>query len=90
LGHDEIPTDTNLIPTVAVENSPSRQTSLQPIWYTEQTIVDDNYESQRSSVKSPCHHNELTRSTLATIPSTSPEIEDEIIVKELLINQPSL
>ncbi|CAF5175842.1 unnamed protein product, partial [Rotaria magnacalcarata] len=40
--------------------------------------------------KSPCHHNELTRSTLATIPSTSPEIEDEIIVKELLINQPSL
>ncbi|CAF5099752.1 unnamed protein product, partial [Rotaria socialis] len=43
-----------------------------------------------SSVKSPCHHNELTRSTLPTIPSTSPEIEDEIIVKEILINQPSL
>ncbi|CAF3650065.1 unnamed protein product [Rotaria sordida] len=87
LAPDEIPIDTNIASTI--ENNPSRQQSLQPIWYTEQTIVDDNNEQQRNIIKSPCHH-ELTRSTLPTIESNSPDIEDEIIEKEIFSNQPSL
>lgn len=76
LTHDEIPMDTN---------SASRQPSLQPVWYTEQTIVDDNNEQQRNSMNH--HHHELTHATLPTIESTSPEIEDEVIIKEVLTNQ---
>lgn len=45
-------------PAISAADS-SRQASLQPIWYTEQTIVDD--------------HPERTRSTLPTIESDSPE-----------------
>ncbi|CAF3498843.1 unnamed protein product [Rotaria sp. Silwood1] len=102
LAPDEIPIDTSIAPTITMttENNPSRQQSLQPVWYTEQTIVDDNneqniisiiQEQQRNSIQSPCHHhNELTRLTLPTIESNSPEIEDEIIEKETLSNRPSL
>ncbi|CAF4419785.1 unnamed protein product [Rotaria sp. Silwood2] len=61
---------------------------------TEQNIISIIQEQQRNSIQSPCHHhhhhNELTRSTLPTIESNSPEIEDEIIEKETLSNRPSL
>ena len=53
---DEVPLDSS--PAISAADS-SRQASLQPIWYTEQTIVDD--------------HPERTRSTLPTIESDSPE-----------------
>ena len=95
LAPDEFPTDNSM--EIAKENNSSRQQSLQPVWYNEQTIVDDNngqsvthehhgtsiiQEQNRNSTKAPCHHHELTCSILPTIESTSPDIEDEIIVKE--------
>ena len=43
-------------------------------------------EQKHNSVRSPCHHHELTRSILPTIESKSPDIEDEIIVKESVLS----
>ena len=80
--------DTSVATTT--EMNTSRQQSLQPVWYTEQTIVDDVDEQQRSSMKSPGHRHDLTRSTLPTIQSDSPDIEDEIVEKAPLMNHPSL
>ena len=84
LAPDEIPLDTTVTTTDV-------NASLQPVWYTEQTIVDDlNEQYQRNSMKSPNHRHDLTRSTLPTIASNSPDIEDEILEAEPLPNRPSL
>lgn len=103
LAPEEIPIDHSAGATET--NNPSRQPSLQPIWYTEQSIVDDYneqpmtneqnilsvlQEQQRNSLRSSCYRHELTRSTLPTIESNSPDIEDEIIEKEPLSTQGSL
>jgi hypothetical protein len=92
LGPDEVPLDTSVATTTTTDINTSRQQSLQPVWYTEQTIVDDNIEQQqqRTSVKSPNQRLDLTRSTLPTIQSNSPEIEDEIIEKPPLSTRSSL
>lgn len=85
LAPDEVPMDTSIATTTTTtDDNTSRQQSLQPVWYTEQTIVDDNIEQQqqRNSMKSPSHRLDLTRSTLPTIESNSPEIEDEIIEQQ--------
>jgi hypothetical protein len=79
LAQDEVPMNTSVATTTDIDTS--RQPSLQPVWYTEQTIVDDNTEHQRNS-----NH----RSTLSTIQSNSPEIEDEIIEKQPLSTRSSL
>jgi len=73
LAFEEVPMDTSVSTTTTDVNA-SRQQSLQPVWYTEQTIVDDHIEQQqqRNSVKSPNHRLDLTRSTLPTIESNSP------------------
>jgi hypothetical protein len=91
LAFEEVPMDTS-VSTTTTDINASRQQSLQPVWYTEQTIVDDNIEQQqqRNSVKSPNHRLDLTRSTLPTIESNSPEIEDEIIEKQPLSTKSSL
>jgi hypothetical protein len=80
LAPDEIPMDTTTPSTTHTDVNTSRPQSLQPVWYTEQTIVDDNNDTQEH----------LTRSTLPTIQSYSPEIQDEIIEKQPLSNKPSL
>ena len=90
LAPDEVPIDTSLGTTTTTDISTSRQQSLQPVWYTEQTIVDDINEQQRTSIKSPSHRLDLTRSTLPPIQSNSPEIEDEIIENSPLTNQSPL
>lgn len=84
LAPDEVPMDT----TAAAADI---NASLQPIWYSEQTIVDDQpvqqddiaaiIQEQQQKTKSL-----LPRSTLPTIPSESPSILEE----ELLPSQPSL
>jgi hypothetical protein len=81
LAPDEIPMDTSVATTTTTDMNTSRQQSLQAVWYTEQTIVDDHLEDQqqRNSIKSPNHRPDLTRSTLPTIESYSPEIETEIL-----------
>jgi hypothetical protein len=72
LAPDEVPMNTSVATTTTMTDiDTSRQPSLQPVWYTEQTIVDDNTEQQRNSN----HRSDLTRSTLPTIESNSPEIE---------------
>jgi len=95
LAPDEVPMDTSIATTTTTTTdiNTSRQQSLQPVWYTEQTIVDDHNEEQqqqRNSVRSPNHRLDLTRSTLPTIESHSPEIEDEIIEKQPLSTRSSL
>jgi hypothetical protein len=80
LAPDEIPMDTTTHSSTHTDINTSRQQSLQPVWYTEQSIVDDNNDTQEH----------LTRSTLPTIQSYSPEIEDEIIEKQPLSTKPSL
>ncbi len=61
--------------------------SLQPIWYTEQTIVDDQQEDIASIIQEQQGKSSLLpRTTLPTIPSESPSISEE----EFLPNQPSL
>ncbi len=79
LAPDELPMDTSTATTTTTTTdiNTSRQTSLQPVWYTEQTIVDDHTEQQRNSAKSPNHRLDLTRSTLPTIESNSPEMDNE-------------
>lgn len=89
LAPDEIPMDTSVTTTTTTTTTDmnnSRQTSLQPVWYTEQTIVDDNIEQQHNSN----HRLDLTRSTLPAIESYSPEIEDDRMEKEILPSRPSL
>ena len=72
LAPDEVPMNTSVATTTTTTDiDTSRQTSLQPVWYSEQTIVDDNIEQQRYSN----HRPDLTRSTLPTIESNSPEME---------------
>ena len=95
LAPDEVPMNTSIATTATTDTNHSRQTSLQPVWYTEQTIVDDindqQQQQQSNSARSSCNHrHDLTRSTLPTIESNSPEIEDEIIEKEPLSAKPSL
>jgi hypothetical protein len=92
LAPDEVSLDTSVATTTTTDINTSRQQSLQPVWYTEQTIVDDNIEQQqqRNSVKSPNQRLDLTRSTLPTIQSNSPEIEDEIIEKPPISTRSSL
>jgi hypothetical protein len=86
LAPDEVPMNTSIATTTTDTNN-SRQQSLQPVWYTEQTIVDDVNE-QRNSISSPNHHrHDLLRSALPTIESNSPEIEDE---QEPVPNKPIL
>jgi hypothetical protein len=58
--------------------------SLQPIWYTEQTIADDQ---QEDIIREQQGKSILPRTTLPPIPSESPSINEEI---EELPNQPSL
>lgn len=73
LAPEEVPMDTSIATTTTTTTTDvnnSRQTSLQPVWYTEQTIVDDTIEQQ-------CER-ELTRSTLPTIESDSSEMEGEM------------
>jgi hypothetical protein len=65
--------------------------SLQPIWYSEQTIVDDHHVQQEDIASIIQEQQQkgrslLPRTTLPTIPSESPSILDE----EGLPNQPSL
>jgi hypothetical protein len=73
----------------------SRQASLQPIWYTEQTIVDDNHERsmlpeetrRRTSISSfDQQRSDYVHSSLPTIASDSPYVDDE----ESLPNKNSL
>jgi len=61
--------------------------SLQPIWYTEQTIADDQQEDIASIIREQQGKSILPRTTLPPIPSESPSISEEI---EELPNQPSL
>jgi len=61
--------------------------SLQPIWYTEQTISDDQQEDIASIIREQQGKSILPRTTLPPIPSESPSISEEI---EELPNQPSL
>jgi len=71
--------------------------SLQPVWYSEQTIVDDHHvqqediasiiQEQQQQGKSPMPRTTLIRSTLPPIPSESPSIIEE---EGELPNQPSL
>ena len=84
LAPDEVPMDTSVatsITTATTDMNNSRQMSLQPVWYTEQTIVDDHIEQQRL---------DLTRSTLPPIESDSPDIEIDRMETEALPRQPSL
>ena len=69
--------------------------SLQPVWYTEQTIVDDQYVQQediasiieeQQQKKSLRPRTTMTRSTLPPIQSETPSIIEE----ELLPSQPLL
>ncbi|CAF1054636.1 unnamed protein product [Adineta ricciae] len=95
LAPDEVPMNASIATTTTTDTNHSRQTSLQPVWYTEQTIVDDINDQQQqqqsnSARSSTNHRHDLTRSTLPTIESNSPEIEDEIIEKEPLSAKPSL
>lgn len=86
LAPDEVPMDTSV--STATDVNTSRQASLQPVWYTEQTIVDD----QNAIPSSPTRRLNLTRSPLPTIASNSPDvvvIQDEIIEKEPLLQQKS-
>ena len=76
LAPEEVPMDISIATTTTTDVNNSRQTSLQPVWYTEQTIVDDNIEQQQQYDR---------RSTLPTIESDSPEME-----RELLSARPSL
>lgn len=73
LGPDEVPLDASVATTTTTttDMNTSRQTSLQPVWYTEQTIVDDN-----NSVKSPAR-----QSVLPTIESNSPEVEQDPLLE---------
>jgi len=83
LAPDEVPMDTSVSTTTTTDINTSRQASLQPVWYTEQTIVDD----QNPVPSSPTTHRlDLTRSTLPPIESNS---QDEIIEKESLLQQKS-
>jgi hypothetical protein len=61
--------------------------SLQPIWYTEQTIAEDQHEDIASIIREQQGKSILPRTTLPPIPSESPSISEEI---EELPNQPSL
>jgi hypothetical protein len=95
LAPDEVPMDTSTTTTTTTDMNTSRQQSLQPVWYTEQTIVDDNYEQNIASViqeqqHQHCHRTNLTCSTLPTIESDSPEIEDEVIETQPLFDKQSL
>lgn len=52
LARNEIPLDTNVViidTTMTTDMHTTLRTSLQPVWYTEQTIVDDNIEQQPST-----------------------------------------
>ena len=65
--------------------------TLQPVWYTEQTIIDE-YHVQQEDIASIIQEQQqgkslLPRTTLPTIQSESPSITEEI---EELPNQPSL
>ncbi|UJR37431.1 hypothetical protein I4U23_030134 [Adineta vaga] len=85
LAPDEIPMDTTTTTT-------DINASLQPIWYTEQTIVDDHYGQQEDIVSIIQEQQQqgksiLPRTTLPPIQSESPTIDEEI---EELPNQPSL
>jgi len=67
---------------VPLEASPvSREPSLQPVWYTEQTIVDEQHQFEKEGV----NH---SRSILPTIESQSPALEPA--ENEELPSQPSL
>ncbi|CAF4180193.1 unnamed protein product [Adineta steineri] len=68
--------------------------SLQPVWYTEQTIIDEHHAQQEdiaSIIQEQQQQEErktgLARTTLSPIPSESPMITEDI---EELSNQPSL
>jgi hypothetical protein len=84
LAPDEVPMNTSIATTTTDINN-SRQQSLQPVWYTEQTIVDDFNEP----INSPNHRHDLLRSALPTIESNSPEIEDELPNKPILMRKSS-
>lgn len=73
LAPEEVPMDASIATTTTTDVNNSRQTSLQPVWYTEQTIVDDNIEQYQQ------YDRELTRSTLPTIESDSPEMERDML-----------
>jgi hypothetical protein len=70
--------------------------SLQPVWYSEQTIVDDHHvqqedvasiiQEQQQEGRSLRSRTNLTRSTLSPIPSETPSIVEE----EDVPKQPSL
>jgi hypothetical protein len=84
LAPDEVPMDTTATAT-------DINASLQPIWYSEQTIVDD-HPVQQEDIASIIQEQQqkgrslLPRTTLSTILSESPSITDE----EALPNQPLL
>lgn len=63
--------------------------SLQPIWYSEQTIIDDHPAQQEgnSSIIHEKSRTTLARSTLPPIQSEGPAIDEE---DDLPVNQPSL
>ncbi|CAF0927929.1 unnamed protein product [Adineta ricciae] len=83
LATDEIPMDTTATTT-------DINASLQPVWYTEQTIVDEQHgqhEDIASIIQEQQGKSLLSRSTLPPIQSESPVENEEI---EELPNQPSL
>ncbi|CAF2889615.1 unnamed protein product [Rotaria sp. Silwood2] len=83
LGPDEIPIDSTI-------TTNDINASLQPVWYTEQTIVDDHHVQQEDNISTiqDKSRTTLTRSTLPLIQSESPSIsEDDELPSS---NQPSL
>ncbi|CAF1588809.1 unnamed protein product [Adineta ricciae] len=83
LATDEVPMDTTATTT-------DINASLQPVWYTEQTIVDEQHgqhEDTASIIQEQQGKSLLPRSTLPPIQSESPVESEEI---EELSNQPSL
>ncbi|CAF2231183.1 unnamed protein product [Rotaria magnacalcarata] len=82
LGPEEVPADTTMA-------SHDINASLQPVWYTEQTIVDDHHIQQEdnASMIQEKSLTTLTRSTLPPIPSESALIDEE---DDFVPRQPSL
>ncbi|CAF3623978.1 unnamed protein product [Rotaria sordida] len=86
LGPDEIPMDSTTTTTTIINDI---NASLQPVWYTEQTIVDDHHVQQEDDTSIIQEKSQiiLTHSTLPPIQSESPSISED---DELPLNQPSL
>ncbi|CAF3467564.1 unnamed protein product [Rotaria sp. Silwood1] len=82
LGPDEIPIDITI-------TTNDINASLQPVWYTEQTIVDDHHVQQEDNTSTIQEKSRttLTRATLPPKQSESPSISED---DELPSNQPSL